>query len=409
MIDFVHLPTLPRPPRLPETPPKLWPVFSGRVRSLAVTARLGRLLGICFTVCFLTGLYSHYQYHPSSWAPIPAVPAWGYRVTQGIHVCTGIASIPLLLAKLWSVYPKLFSWPPFGTVLQGLERLSIAVLVSTSLLELFTGFLNVLNWYAWPWGFVAVHYWLAFVIVGSLMLHIAVKLEKIKQGLAEPLTTPEAPEPGTGPTDGIDAAATTTGHTGGLTRRGALITAGAGVGVVAITTMGQSFTPLEPLAILAPRRPSRGPQQVPINRTATYAKVLVSARSADYRLEVKGPKPLILDLAALEALPTEEHEFPLACVEGWSVSAHWRGPMLYDIVRMAGGNAGSKVHVRSLQTGAPDTESDIFGPQMRNAVLATHLNGDRLGIDHGYPVRLIAPDRAGALNTKWLHIIEVTA
>ena len=41
---------------------------------------------------------------------------------------------------------------------------------------------------------------------------------------------------------------------------------------------------------------------------------------------------------------------------------------------------------------------------MAHALLATHLNGGRLDIDHGYPLRLIAPDRAGVLNTKWLHV-----
>ncbi len=30
----------------------------------------------------------------------------GYRLTQGIHVATGIATIPLLLFKLWTVYPN---------------------------------------------------------------------------------------------------------------------------------------------------------------------------------------------------------------------------------------------------------------------------------------------------------------
>ena len=32
----------------------------------------------------------------------------------------------------------------------------------------------------------------------------------------------------------------------------------------------------------------------------------------------------------------------------------------------------------------------------------------RLDIDHGYPLRLIAPDRAGVLNTKWLTPVEIT-
>jgi len=33
----------------------------------------------------------------------PGRPAGLYRITQGLHVITGLASIPLLLAKLWAV------------------------------------------------------------------------------------------------------------------------------------------------------------------------------------------------------------------------------------------------------------------------------------------------------------------
>ena len=49
----------------------------------------------------------------------------------------------------------------------------------------------------------------------------------------------------------------------------------------------------------------------------------------------------------------------------------------------------------------------MFGPQLSAALLATHLNGERLNVDHGYPLRLIAPNRPGVLNTKWLAMIEV--
>ena len=49
----------------------------------------------------------------------------------------------------------------------------------------------------------------------------------------------------------------------------------------------------------------------------------------------------------------------------------------------------------------------IFGPQLRTALLATHLNGERLTLDHGYPLRLIAANRAGVFNTKWLTRIGV--
>lgn len=40
-------------------------------------------------------------------------------------------------------------------------------------------------------------------------------------------------------------------------------------------------------------------------------------------------------------------------------------------------------------------------------LVALRLNGEVLSIDHGYPCRLIAPGRAGVLQTKWLERVEV--
>ena len=38
--------------------------FPSRVRTAWVTARLGRMLGILITICFFTGLISHFHQHP---------------------------------------------------------------------------------------------------------------------------------------------------------------------------------------------------------------------------------------------------------------------------------------------------------------------------------------------------------
>ncbi|MEO6144853.1 MAG: molybdopterin-dependent oxidoreductase, partial [Dermatophilaceae bacterium] len=73
-----------------------------------------------------------------------------------------------------------------------------------------------------------------------------------------------------------------------------------------------------------------------------------------------------------------------------------------------GGDADSRVHVISLETRGSYHDSFVEGPQVSHAMLATHLNGQRLILDHGYPLRLIAPNRAGVLNTKWLGRIEVS-
>ncbi len=86
--------------------------YRSALRDERIAAILGATLGILFSIAFLTGLYSHVQQHPVSWLPIPARPAGLYRITQGVHVATGIASMPVLLAKLWVVWPRFVSLPP---------------------------------------------------------------------------------------------------------------------------------------------------------------------------------------------------------------------------------------------------------------------------------------------------------
>ena len=358
------------------------------MHSPAVAARVGRVLGICFGICFVTGMLSHYQYHPWTWLPEPASPVWAYRLTQGLHVITGITSIPLLLVKLWTVYPKLFEWPPVRSVLHGLERASIAVLVASSLVELSTGFFNALDWYPWPWDFVFVHRQLGYIVIGSLLVHIAVKLPIIRDALGRPLDDESA---------AVRAGSAAADCSSRPRRARAWWPS---------RPAGQSLTQLEPIAGLAPRLPKAGPLGVPVNKLARDAG-FDNWGDATWRLTVLGPRSYDLDLAAVEALPTIASEFPLSCVEGWSVSAHWRGPSLLSVVERAGGGTGSRVRVTSLERGGSYRTSIVDGPQVAHAILATHLNGHRITADHGYPLRLIAPDRAGVLNTKWLTRIEV--
>jgi DMSO/TMAO reductase YedYZ molybdopterin-dependent catalytic subunit len=146
---------------------------------------------------------------------------------------------------------------------------------------------------------------------------------------------------------------------------------------------------------------------VPVNRTADQAHVRELAMASGWRLRVSGPRPYELNLAEVEASARHEASFPITCVEGWSVGAHWRGLRLRDVVERAGGTTGSRVRVVSLEPRGSYNYSFIDGPQVARALLATHLNGERLDVDHGYPLRLIAPDRAGVLNTKWLTAVEV--
>ena len=54
-------------------------------------------------------------------------------------------------------------------------------------------------------------------------------------------------------------------------------------------------------------------------------------------------------------------------------------------------------------------QSDVNAAQARagDTLLALEAEGSPLHLDHGYPVRLIAPNRPGVLQTKWVSRIVI--
>jgi len=367
-------------------------------------AILGLSLGVCFTVCFLTGLYSHLAQHPASWFHLPASPAGLYRVTQGLHVATGVASVPLLLAKLWAVFPRLLAWPPFTDVAHAIERLALLPLVGGALFLLFSGVANIDLWYPLPFFFPTAHYWMAWITIGALVVHIGAKLSVTRRALRT--STPK--EAGTAgesaPRELVDRHA----------RRRFLTGVGAAAGLLTVATVGQTIAPLRRLALLAPRHPDIGVQGFPVNKTAAEAGVIEAAVSPDYRLTITSTTldsfaPLSFSLDDLRAMGLHEATLPIACVEGWSVSKRWRGVRLRDLLERAGAPAGAQVTVSGLEQGGLYGQSDLDADQARAAdtLLAMEVDGEPLALDHGYPLRLIAANRPGVMQTKWLTTIEV--
>ena len=127
------------------------------------------------SVCFLTGLYSHLQQNPVQWLPIPARPAGLYRVTQGLHVAAGIASVPVLVAKLWLVWPRFVALPLARRASQVVERIGLLPLVGGGIFLAFSGVANIAQWYPWRFSFTASHYWMAWVTMGSIVAHVGAK------------------------------------------------------------------------------------------------------------------------------------------------------------------------------------------------------------------------------------------
>jgi DMSO/TMAO reductase YedYZ molybdopterin-dependent catalytic subunit len=192
----------------------------------------------------------------------------------------------------------------------------------------------------------------------------------------------------------------------GLSRRGLLLAGATAAGIVGVTTVGQTLTPLHDLALLAPRDPDDGPDGVPINRTAAAAGVRMTAVDPDYRFSVGSDGAVSFAVADLEAMPLQTMQLPISCVEGWSRGASWRGIPLRAMLSLAGLHDRVPIRLISIESRGSYRTSTIDPEQADRALLALFLNGHRLTVDHGYPMRLIAPDRPGVLQTKWLRTIE---
>lgn len=387
-----------RPPRTED--------FTSPVHDARVVARVGLLLGVAIAAAFLTGLISHLHQNPVGWLPLTPEPAWGYQLSQGVHVAAGLAALPLLLAKLYAAYPALFEHPPVRDPLHALERASVAVLVATALFQVATGVLNTFQWYPWSFGFVRVHFAASWVLVGSMLVHVAVKLPTILAALRRP-------HPAQAETGGLakaEGARGTGERDAEATRRGFLgATAVAVLGLTALT-LGQTVRPLAPVAVLAPRRAGVGPQGVPVNKTARAAGVEQTALDPGWRLTVVGPgSSTTLSRDDLARMTTAVAVLPIACVEGWSTTATWEGVRVADLVALVHGTTDVDVRVTSLQERGSFRESVLPAAYVvhPDTVLALRLNGEELDLDHGYPARLIAPHRPGVLQTKWVERIEV--
>lgn len=374
------------------------PRFTSALHDDRTAAWLGIALGVTFTICFTTGLWSHIQQNPPAWFDPIARPAGLYRVTQGLHVATGIATIPLLLAKLWVVYPKLFRRPLFSGVASVLERLSLIPLIGGGIFLLFTGLANINLWYPWPFNFRTSHYWVAWITIGALIVHVGAKLTTTRAAISRRAgAVGEAP---------AVVRASTVDRCRFLT-----LVAGAS-GMLTVLTVGQTVRPLRKLALLAPRRPDTGPQGFPVNRSAVAAGVVTTARDPDYRLVVEGNvrHRLELSLDELRALPLHRAVLPIACVEGWSASREWRGVRVRDLLERAGAPADARVRVHSLQERLSYASSDLDPAQAHDVdtLLALDVGDDPLHLDHGFPVRLIGPNRPGVNQTKWVTRLVVS-
>ena len=255
-----------------------------------------------------------------------------------------------------------------------------------------TGLFNVARWYPWGFFFPRAHYWAAWIMIGALIAHIGAKASLTRVALGR----------GAGPPVAVAES--------GLRRR-FLFGAAATSALVGASVIGNTVRSLGWLSVFAQRRPGFGPQGLPVNKSAAGAGVTHTALDPAWRLRVSGNvrHPLELSLADLRAMPQHQAVLPIACVEGWSQSANWSGVRVRDLLEMAGADPGATARVESIQRGGLYRRSELNESHAHDhdTLLALDLEGTPLHIDHGFPLRLVGPNRPGVMQTKWVRELVV--
>jgi DMSO/TMAO reductase YedYZ molybdopterin-dependent catalytic subunit len=424
--------------RIPVPPPADPRTWRSPLRGTWLTSVFASMLLVGLPIVILTGLMSYIAYGPQFGQAIPggvgylhlpffdwpSNPSWTYRLTQGLHVVGGMILTPIVLAKLWSVVPKLFAWPPVRSIAQLLERLSLLALVGGVLFEFITGLMNSQYDYSWGFGFYTAHYYGAWVFIAGFVTHVAIKLPTMLRALrVGPGGTgalgrwlhdsPAETEPEPMDHTGLAALAP---NRPTLSRRGLVGMVGGGGLLVGLFSIGQTWDALRPLALLSPRGQSygTGPNDFQINRTLAGSGINPVALDDGWRLTLTGGTGAVsLSRRALLEMPQHTATLPIACVEGWSVTRTWTGVRLRDLAALAGVPSPDNAFVQSIETSGAFARATLQANQVRNpdALLALRVGNEGgetfdLAPDHGYPARIIVPALPGVHNTKWVSSID---
>lgn len=402
------------------------------IRGRWLTSVVGTVLLALVPIVTMTGLLSYIAYAPALGQALPqqvgflhlphfnwpTSPSWLYRLTQGLHIVLGLALVPVVLAKLWSVLPKFFSRPPIRSPAHALERLSLIMLVGGIIFELVTGVLNIQYDYVFGFSFYTAHYFGAWVFIAGFIAHLVVKLpaafaalcagsfrRQLRTALAET-------QPDDDPDDNLIAVDP---EPATISRRGALAMIGGGSLLLAGLSAGQVIGGItRPTALLLPRGrdAGSGPNGFQVNRTAAAAGVADGDVDASWRLSIQfGARTVELSRDHLAAMSQHTAQLPIACVEGWSTTQTWTGVQLSKLAALVDADDATSATVRSLEDHGVFNRARLQSNQIHHgdSLLALMVNEAQLSLDHGYPARIIVPAMPGVHNTKWVQSIQFEA
>lgn len=127
-----------------------------------------------------------------------------------------------------------------------------------------------------------------------------------------------------------------------------------------------------------------------------------------WRLTIDGrvDNETVLTYQDLTAMPSTEVTATLKCVEGPSGTAVWKGVPLRDLLDLAGVKDGVEDVVFHASDGYDSSLSLEYALEP-DVLLCYEMNGEALPEDQGFPLKVVAPGKAGYKWVKWVHRIEV--
>jgi DMSO/TMAO reductase YedYZ molybdopterin-dependent catalytic subunit len=139
-------------------------------------------------------------------------------------------------------------------------------------------------------------------------------------------------------------------------------------------------------------------------------KRMESAQFVDWRLNVEGmaARPASFSVAELKSFPSHSHITEIACEEGWSYVAEWKGvPLSYILDQVGALPQVRYVVYKSIQPDWWDSldMADALHPQ---TLIATSINGADLPVPFGGPLRMRVPRQLGYKSVKFINTLILT-
>ncbi|MCY3653326.1 MAG: molybdopterin-dependent oxidoreductase [bacterium] len=141
-------------------------------------------------------------------------------------------------------------------------------------------------------------------------------------------------------------------------------------------------------------RGSGNPAMMPVTQWFTDSVPRLDRLQVEVAGRVLGPDDL-------SSLPMETVEATLDCTGGWYSTQQWAGVRLD---RLLGDLTSESIHVHSVtgyERRFPARDADRLW-------LAFEVGGQPLSAGHGYPARIVAPDRRGFWWVKWVDSVTVS-